>query len=332
MSDVNTSQEPLNGKPQDNKNHDLGLGAKLSEDPTRLILKNGKINVRKGYPRSDMDRFNIYQDLLSVSWLKFLLIMVSAYVAVNGIFAVLYMLVGVENLNLPSELLDKSNLSLLDQFTYSFYFSAQTFTTVGYGHISPSGNVAHILATFEAMIGLMGFALITGVLYGRFSRPTAKIAYSDKAIIAPYHGINSFQVKLMNKRQTQLLEVEATVVLMGHKEEKGVTKQIYFPLQLERKMITLFPLTWTIVHPIDDKSPMKNMTAEDLKAMGAEFLVLVKGYDETFCQTVHSRISYTHDEIEWGQRFLRNWNKDEDDGALVVEIDEVGKRKAVALN
>ena len=255
--------------------------------------------------------------------------MVSSYIAVNVIFAILYMLVGVENMNLPTELMDKPNLSLLDQFTYCFYFSAQTFTTVGYGHISPSGNIAHLLATFEAMIGLMGFALITGVLYGRFSRPTAKIAYSDKAIIAPYHGINSFQVKLINKRQTQLLEVEATVVLMGHKEENGVSKQVYFPLKLERKMITLFPLNWTIVHPIDDESPMKDMTAEDLEAMGAEFLILIKGYDETFCQTVHSRISYTHDEIEWGQRFVMNWHKDENDGSLVVEIDELGKRRAI---
>lgn len=332
MSDLNTKQDSPNGQPQTTQNSDLGLGAKLTEEATRLILKDGKINVRKGYKRSDMDRFNIYQDLLSVSWLKFLLIIVASYIIINAIFALLYMLVGVENFNLPAELADVSNLSLLDRFTYSFYFSAQTFTTVGYGHISPAGNIAHLLATFEAMVGLLGFALITGVLYGRFSRPTAKIAYSDKAIIAPYHGINSFQVKLINKRQTQLLEVEATVVLMGHKEENGVMKQIYFPLTLEREKITLFPLNWTIVHPIDEDSPMHGMTAEDLEAMGAEFLILIKGYDETFCQTVHSRISYTHDEIEWGQRFVMNWHKDENDGALVVEIDELGKRRAIELN
>lgn len=335
MSDVNETHNSFEN-PQathtTNRHNDLGLGAKLTEEATRLILKNGKINVRKGYKRLDPDRINIYQDLLSMGWIKFLLVTVGAYILINVLFAVLYVLIGVENLSLPTDLANKPNLSFLESFTYCFYFSAQTFTTVGYGHISPIGNIAHLLATFEAMIGLLGFALITGVLYGRFSRPTAKIAYSETAIIAPYKGINSFQVKMINKRQTQLVEVEATIVLMGHKEENGITKQIYFPLKLERDMIRLFPLNWTVVHPIDENSPMYGMTAEDLEAMGGEFLILIKGYDETFCQTVHSRISYTHDEIEWGQRFVMNWHKDENDGALVVEIDELSKRRAVELN
>ena len=310
---------------QEREYQDLGLGSKLGNKHTRLITKEGTINVRK--TGGGLDAINIFQELLTMTWGQFLLIITAAYILTNMFFAFAYMAVGVENLSVPDHVFG----SFFNRFAYAFYFSAQTFTTVGYGTISPLSNIAHLLATFEAMIGLMGFAVVTGVLYGRFSRPTAKISYSEKALIAPYQDINGFMFKMVNKRKNQLMELEVQVMMMGHEDKNGESKQVFFPLELERDKVTLFPLTWTIVHPITKESPLYNKTPEYLEEINAEFLVLVKGFDDTFSQTVHSRVSYDHDELLWGKKFIKNFHEHED-GTFVVEIDKISDCQDAQLN
>ena len=279
-------------------NSDPGTGTQYSEYSKRIINKDGSFNVRKiGLPPSTR---NTYQFLIQIGWWKFLGVIFLYLLAANAVFALLYLLTGIQHFN------GINSGSLLNQYLQLLYFSFQTFTTVGYGAISPVGNLANVLSSFEAIFGWMSFAIITGILYGRFSRPSARLAYSKNAVIAPYgNSGKSLQFRIANMRNSNLMEMEATVMLMIiERGEKGIKKRQFVPLPLERSQILFFPLNWTIVHPIDSASPLYGKTSQDLENMEAEVLILIKGFDDTFSQTVHSRFSYRADEITWGARFL----------------------------
>jgi inward rectifier potassium channel len=208
-------------------------------------------------------------------------------------------------------------------FLNSFFFSAHTLTTVGYGSISPKGTAANVVAAIEAMVGLMGFALATGLLYGRVSRPSAKIGYSSNLLITPYQDITSLQFRVVNQRENILMELDAIVTLMTVVGPPGNLRREFSTLRLERRTVYFLPLTWTIVHPIDTHSPLYGKTHDDLAQLQAEVLVLIKGFDDTFSQTVHSRYSYRYDEIVWGARFTPAFNIDPE-GDIVLEVDKVG--------
>lgn len=303
---------------------DLGFGTRISSKTNRLINRDGTLNVKKiGVEWKDI---NPYQHLISVSWPYFFFLLMVAYVIINLVFAGLYMLVGVEYLSgLPG------NGGHIGEFGYAFYFSVQTFTTVGYGAISPTNHLSSLLASFEALVGLLGFALATGILYGRFAQPLAKIAFSENAIIAPYNDINSFQFRVVNRRQNQLVDLEVLVALMWYEIENGEEKQHFASLDLERDKVALFPLTWTIVHPIDQDSPLFHMAPADYTAKNVEFLIVIKGFDETFSQTVRSRFSYKCEDILWGKKFNKVFYSDED-GNLVVEVDRINETREAELN
>jgi inward rectifier potassium channel len=207
------------------------------------------------------------------------------------------MLVGIDHLG------GITGKTVFGQFLDAFFFSGQTITTVGYGAIHPIGFWASIVSLIESMSGLLGFALATGLLYGRFSRPNAKIMYSKNAVIAPYRGITAFEFRIANARKNQLIEVDTLVMLSMRLTENGQTVRRYFELPLERKQINFFPLPWTIVHPINEDSPMYGINFDELKESGAEFMILIKAFDDTFSQSVHSRSSYSIDELIWGAKF-----------------------------
>ncbi|MEM8898310.1 MAG: ion channel [Bacteroidota bacterium] len=303
---------------------DLGFGSGFKKGNKRLINKDGSFNVIKS--GGGLGAIHGYHIMLTTPWWKFLGYIGIGYVLINLFFASIYMLVGVETL---------TGVAVRDTFwgkyANAFYFSVQTFTTVGYGTLSPKGDIASLVASFEAMIGLMGFALATGLLYGRFSQPTAKIAYSSCALIAPYQDINSFQLRVINRRQNQLIELEARIALRYFEEEQGTIKQQFFVLNLERDKIAMFPLSWTVVHPIDKDSPLYGVTPERMEEMDAEFIVMMKGYDETFAQHVYSRSSYKPHEIKWGSKFTRIFHPDED-GNLIMDIDRIDETYEVELN
>jgi inward rectifier potassium channel len=209
-----------------------------------------------------------------------------------------------------------------------FFFSAQTLSTVGYGSMSPHGLAANTLSALEAMLGLMGFALATGLLFGRVSRPSARIGFSEQMVIAPYQDGRSLQFRIVNERRNSLMELEAKVMLMTVEEAGAESRRIYKVLNLERPTVYFFPLTWTIVHPIGSDSPLYGKTAADLEKGQAEVLILVKGYDDTFSQTVLARYSYRYDEIVWGAQFTPAFHVD-DEGDLILDIDKVGELAAV---
>ncbi|MCL5027565.1 MAG: ion channel [Bacteroidetes bacterium] len=302
---------------------DLGFGTKISAQSKRLINKDGSFNVeRRGLPF--LESLSFYHWLLEMSWLKFNGVVLLAYVVINLIFASLYMLIGVEHLG------GITGTTLLEKFLDAFFFSGQTITTVGYGVIHPIGFWASFISLIESMAGLLGFALATGLLYGRFSRPNAKLFYSKNAIIAPYHGMTAFEFKIANARKNQLIEVEAQVMLTMKESSNGKALRKYYPLTLERNRVNFLPLTWTIVHPIDEDSPLKDLTPDDLKEAKAEFLILIKAYDETFSQSVHSRTSYTIEEITWNARFSNIYNESEK-GITIVEMSKFNEIEKVQV-
>jgi inward rectifier potassium channel len=294
---------------------DPGLTNQYAGTLRRAINRDGTFNVRRrGVNWRD---FHPYLHLINMSWPGFIAMALASYLALNIIFACLYWLAGPEQLHgadAPSQTMHFLNV---------FFFSAQTLTTVGYGGITPHGLASNIIAAIEAMFGVFGFALGTGLLFGRFSRPSAKIGFSENALIAPYQEITSLQFRLVNRRPNQLTEVEARVMLMTVERcDSGTLNRNFDVLTLERPGIFFFPLTWTVVHPITPDSPLFGKTKEDLERLQAELLILVKGYDDTFSQVVNARYSYRYDEILWNARFLPAFKIDEE-GSIDVHVDRV---------
>jgi len=297
---------------------DPGLTQQYGGRLRRSINKDGSFNVRRTGTRWQ-DK-NLYSLLVQAPWHKFLGMVLTAYLVVNLVFASLFYLIGVSHLQ-------GADVSTPGRaFLNAFFFSTQTLTTVGYGAIAPADTATNALASLEALLGLMGFAVATGLLVGRVSRPSARIAFSDKMLVSPYEGGTSLQFRIANQRSNSLMEMEANVMLMTVDAAAQGLKRDYAVLRLERSNVHFFPLTWTIVHPIDSRSPLWQKTAEDLEQLQAEILILIKGYDETFSQTVHARYSYRFDELQWGASFAPAFNVDEQ-GDMVLHMDRVSAVK-----
>ncbi len=196
---------------------------------------------------------------------------------------------------------------------------------MGYGNIAPAGVRANVLAAFEALIGVLGFAMATGLLFGRFSRPSARIGFSGNMLISPYQEGTSLQFRVVNRRANSIIDLEARLLLMTvNRDDGNEPTRSYQMLKLERERVLFLPLTWTVVHPIDQESPLWSKTAADLDRLQAEVLILLRGHDDTFNQTVIARYSYRHDEVVWGARFAPAFYADEQ-GELVLELPKVGE-------
>ena len=276
---------------------DLGFGSRvLQQSGTRFLNRDGSFNVvRENQPF--LRSLNLYHEMLNAPLWLFYLVIFSTYVLVNLLFAGLYLLCG------PGALHGSTAATPGERFLEAFFFSVQTLATIGYGRLSPAGAAANSLVAVEALVGLLGVAFATGLSFARFSRPLAHILYSDQAVIAPYRGITGFMFRTVNERRNQLIEVKARVSFSRMVNENGRRIRRFEPLSLERTTVPFFPLHWTLVHPIDEKSPLKGVTAESLRESEAEFTILLTGTDETFSQTVHSRSSYLADEVVVGARF-----------------------------
>ena len=298
---------------------DLGLGTKAGS--RRGVNKDGTFNVKRtGLPK--FRAYELYHQLITMGGFKFLALLLLGFLLVNLFFAAIYMAVGMEHF------VRLGGNALQDRMLDAFFFSSQTLTTVGYGHISPNSPLASSVAAVESLMGLLTFALATGLLYGRFSRPQAKIRFSEMALIAPFHELTGFMFRLVNRRSNQLIEVEATLSLSFC--EPGGNSRRFVMLPLERNKIHLFPSSWTVVHPINESSPLSGMSREDLIASQAEFIVLIKAFDDTFSQTIYSRTSYRAEEVRWGARF-QPMTRTLEDGITEMDLDLVDATEPAAL-
>jgi inward rectifier potassium channel len=181
------------------------------------------------------------------------------------------------------------------------------------------------VAALESMMGLLAFALATGLLYGRFSRPSAKITYSKNMLVAPYlENGRGLMFRLANLRRNTLIDLEIEVIFSYNEDVDGRIMRRFYQLELERTQVSILTLNWTVVHPLGEKSPLKDMTHEDLERTQASFAVLLKAFDDTFAQTVHSRTSYQHQHLVWGARFKPAFDRDSD-GRIVLDLSRIGE-------
>lgn len=291
--------------------NDLGFGTRITSAGERLINKDGSFNIL----RTGVKIWTPYQSLVEMPWSRFFVLITIFYCVVNAFFASIFVAIGVDCLK------GVEPQSIVENFANAFFFSVQTFTTVGYGAVSPVGTLANIIASIDALVGLMSFALATGLFFARFSKPKAQIIYSKNAIITPYNNGTSFQFRIANLRNNKIIDLEAKVNMTWVEEIDGLKRRRFSLLDLEREKIFLFPLNWTIVHPITKRSPLYGKSMAQLKKMQAEFLVLIEGYDETFAQKVHTNNSYTSDEIIWDVRFERMYRPEQ--GQTLLELDKI---------
>lgn len=301
-----------------NPEDDLGFGPQPVMKNQPLMNKDGSPNVRRiGLPF--FNTANNYHTLITMSWGKFWVVILSGYMVVNIIFAFIYTALG------PGTLDGTDSHTYFGHFMDSFFFSAQTMSTVGYGHISPKGMTANSVAALESMMGLLAFALATGLLYGRFSRPSAQIVYSDNIVIAPYAATGkAVMLRLANHRRNMLIDLEIEIVFSYNEMVDGKTVRRFYPLELERKKVSVLTLNWTVVHPLDENSPLSDMTKQDLIDSEAGFAILLRAFDDTFSQTVHSRTQYQAHEVIWGAKFVPAFSRDED-GRIVLDLSKISE-------
>jgi inward rectifier potassium channel len=304
---------PASQPRQNEVDSDLGFGAVVArESRQRFLNRDGTFNVRREGLRF-WESLSAYHYLLTIAWPRFFAFVIATFLALNAFFAALYMLAG------EGALSGTHANTLPGRFLEEFFFSVHTLATIGYGTIAPATLTANVIVTLETLVGLVFVAVMAGISFARFSRPVADILFSRSAVIAPYRGGRAFMFRIVNRRSSQLVEVEAKV-LLSRRRRDAASEREFLSLKLERDRVLFFPLAWTVVHPIDDDSPLRNWTAEDVAGCEAEFLILLNGFDETFSQTVHARSSYKAHEIVWGAKFASMFQPLDEKGTISVDI------------
>lgn len=304
------------------KNDDFGFGSKWTNRVGRFITEEGDFNViKQGNTWRDI---HLYQSLVTMSPTKFFGLTLLLYILINSIFGALHLLIGLDTLTI------ESSDNWFENFCHAFYFSVQTFTTVGYGSISPMGIAANSLAAFCALVGLMSFALVTGLLFARFSRPTARVNFSKNALISPYKDGEGFMFRVVNSRKSQLIDLLVQVTFTWIENDKdGIPIRKFQRLNLERERVYLFPLSWTVVHPIDEESPFYCCGLDKMRQIDAEVLIVLSAYDDTFAQQVHTKYSYTYKEMVENAKFDLMYYTDEN-GRTILEMNKLNVFKSVS--
>jgi inward rectifier potassium channel len=304
---------------------ETGLGTNVNYNGGRFFNKDGSANIEmRGM--NFFSRFNIYHTLLSLPNWKFLSIIMLSFIGINLVFAGVYLLIGLEHLG---GLVATNNG---EKFGEAFFFSAQTFTTVGYGRINPIGFAASFTASLEALVGLMSFALITGLLYGRFARPRAYIKYSQNALFTPFRGGMAFMFRIVPYTKNFLVNVEAKVTMsMQILDDDGMKKNKFFNLPLDIAKANSLISNWTIVHVINEESPFYNLSKEDIDNANVEILILIQGFDESFANTVISRGSYVASEFVYGAKFLPMYHPNKDNTGTILELDKLDAYEEMIL-
>ena len=237
---------------------------------------------------------DLYHNLLILPWPIFLVVLAFVYLGLNIFFALLYLLDG-----------DAIANARPGAFADAFFFSVETLSTIGYGQMSPATLYGHIVMTGEALVGLMLIAVAAGLMFARFSRPTARVLFSKVAVIAPHDGVPTLTLRLANVRRNQILEAQVSVTLVrDERTAEGEWMRRFYDLRLARHRSPIFAMTFTVMHEIDPTSPLSKATPSSLAAESAEIVVTVIGIDEVTVQPVYARASYLAHEVLWNRRFV----------------------------
>lgn len=289
---------------------DPGFGYGSFKNAKKIINNDGTSNVVHVNRKRGLH--DLYAHLIDIPWWKFFLFVFLVYTIINVLFAILYNLIGIEQIT-------PSTGNIFRDLLNGFFFSAQTITTVGYGGIAPQGLIANIIASFQAMIGLMGFSFITGLLYGRFSKPKAVIKFSKNIIVRDFKEGRALMFRLMNSRKNMMIEPQVTVTLaITEFDEKADNyRKNFYQLPLERDKIMYLPTMWTIVHEINDQSPLSKYANKELKELDAELYILMQYHDEAFSQKLFKIYSYKFDKLKTDVQFESSFSFDEEGYTLL---------------
>jgi inward rectifier potassium channel len=305
--------------PPPGENANTGFGVQANQVGERFVNKDGSFNIRKtGYPA--WQRLSIYSKLLNLNAWQFLLLLITTYLTINIIFTIIYLLIGFD------ELSGYLSESTSDRILEVFFFSTQSFTTVGYGRINPTGHIANFVASFETMTGWLFFALVTGIYYGRFTRPRAFLHFSDNALIASFKGGKALMFRVVPYKNDHFLTNSNMIVNVAMLEG---SEYHFYNLQLERAHVDALSTNWTVVHPIDETSPLNNMTAQDFERSDLEVYVHVDGFDPIFSNTVIKRTSYTFKEIIHNAKFKPMYHMSKDGSTTVLELNKLNAYELV---
>lgn len=303
---------------------DIGLDHGGQKGRQRTVNADGSYNMER-ITGSVFGNFTLFHWLITTSWKHYWIAIILFYLFDNILFGSIYYLLGPENIQ---GILGQTEFH---KFMSCFFFSCQTFTTVGYGGLHPIGILASSVAAVEAFLGLMAFALCTGTLYGRFSRAGSRIKYSPNILIAPFKGGKALQLMVANEANSALMETEARINISWVEEEgNGQTVRRFQQVKLEFDKIAMFPTSWVINHPIDEESILFDKTSEDIVRMDFEVFVMLKGFDDVFSQTIYSRQSYTTGQFVYGAKFKRPFYINEN-GKLIMDLTKVGEFERVTL-
>ncbi|KAA3623941.1 MAG: ion transporter [Bacteroidetes bacterium] len=303
-----------------NKIKDPGFGIFSSNKAKRYITDNGAttvVHINKKWTIAD-----VYLWLIEISWTRFFLFVTMGYIVANIFFGIIYTIIGIESITEPSG-------SIIKDFLNGFFFSAQTITTVGYGGISPHGTAANLVSTFEALVGLLSFSFITGLLYGRFSRPNASVRFSKNLIFRDFNGKKALMFRLMNNRTNMMIKPRVSVSLGITKgDPRGEFTRDFYQLKLERNHIQALPTIWTVVHEIDEDSPLFNYSDQEILRLNAEIFILLEYYDDAYAQDVYKMHSYSFSQIIANRKFVRSfvYNKE---GYQELDHDSLDKTEAM---
>lgn len=298
------------------KNNDLGSG--------RFINKDGSYNlVKEGMPF--WKRISVFHDMLNLPSWKFVTIILVYYLVINLCFTTIYFLIGPAQLTgLP---VGVSNWRIFKEL---FYFSTETYTTVGYGRVNPVGDLANLVSGIESLTGLLSLAIVTGLIYGRFSKPRSYLSFSEEALISPYKEITGLMFRFAAYKDMHTLtdlEIKVNIGLKVLENEEPVYK--YFSLDLERTRVETMPMSWTVVHPINETSPFYGFTEEDMKNADVELYVMLRGFDDVFSNYVQQRTSYTYREILFNRKFVPMYRESDDGQKTILELQKINIHKPV---
>ena len=306
------------------KTENTGFGSNASSYGGRFINHDGTPNIEKkgiGF----FARVSWFHSMLSISGWRFFLIILFFYIFVNLLFTLVYYFIGVEHL------VGLKTSSESEKLIEAFFFSTQTYTTVGYGRISPTGFLMNAVSSFHALIGLLSFAVATGLMYGRFSLPKAFIKFAENAVIAPYKEGSALMIRLTPYKNTTLTDAETKFTLVIMSDEQGKTSNQFFTLSLELRSINALTLSWTVVHPITQESPLYNFSKEDFSNSKGEIIVFVKAFDDKFSNTVIARTSYTFQEIIYGSKYVPMFYRDNEKDTTILDLDKLSVTEPAKL-
>ncbi len=302
ISGSNKTDSRVNLDPQNSEvgsaNDDLGIGKVAAERAasTRFVNADGSFNTKR-LGLGKLSSQNAFYWLITITPYKFFGLLAIYFFLVNIFFAALYWLCGKDALQASA------GVALEHPFWRGFFFSVQTLSTIGYGHVAPASLAANIVATFEAFVGLLLVALATGLLFARFSKPVTKILFSKNMLLAPYQNGTAWMIRVVNGLQSEIIDIEAAVTLAWYETIDGTRVRKFRPLKLERQKVAFFNLAWTLVHPIVEDSPLYNISEQQFLESDAEFMIVLQGVDDVLFQRVHARGSYKVNQIIWNAKF-----------------------------